>query len=186
MCSSDLFRLAHAGGNPLLFTPEAMEAIHALSAGVPRLINIICDAALVHGFADELPVIGPEVVRDVARQMAPMLHSNGVQPTADTEPSAGMEIAPDLEERLSALERRLTVMEERFAAWGTDVQLLTLELGALKERFNDAQAAPLPDTETAPAQGEVSIPIAMPAEEQHAPAEKKPQKSGGFLKWLWG
>ncbi|UTF49442.1 AAA family ATPase [Desulfomicrobium sp. ZS1] len=179
------FRLAHAGGNPLLFTPEAMEAIHALSAGVPRLINIICDAALVHGFADELPVIGPEVVRDVARQMAPMLHSSGVQTTGDTEPSAGMEVAPDLEERLSALERRLTVMEERFAAWGTDVQLLTLELGALKERFNDAQAAPLTDTEAASAQGVVSIPTEMPVEER-APADKKPQRAGGFLKWLWG
>ncbi|PKN31535.1 MAG: hypothetical protein CVU63_23425 [Deltaproteobacteria bacterium HGW-Deltaproteobacteria-20] len=171
------FRLAQAGGNPLLFTPEAMEIIHTVSAGVPRLINILCDAALVHGFADELPVIGPEVVQDVARDMAPMLHSNGIQTAADPEPSAGMEVTPDLEERLSALDRRLTVMEERFAAWGTDVQLLTLELGALKERIDAARV---------PAQTEAVIPLEAPVEEKPVPAEKKPQKPGGFLKWLWG
>ncbi|MBU4524195.1 MAG: AAA family ATPase [Desulfomicrobium sp.] len=177
------FRLAQAGGNPLLFTPEAMEAIHTFSAGVPRLINILCDAALVHGFADELPVIGPEVVQDVARQMSPMLHSNGTKTSADTEPSAGMEVTPDLDERLSALERRLTVMEERFAAWGTDAQLLTMELAALKER---AKAAPVAAIKPAPAQTEALIPPETPIEEQPAPAEKKPEKSGGFLKWLWG
>jgi general secretion pathway protein A len=175
------FRLAQAGGNPLLFTPEAMESIHTFSAGVPRLINILCDAALVHGFADELTVIGPAVVEGVARDMAPMLHSNGT--SADTEPSAGMEVTPDLDERLLALERRLTVMEERFAAWGTDAQLLAMELAALKER---AKAAPVAAIEPAPAHTEALTPPVTPIEEQPGTAEKKPEKSGGFLKWLFG
>jgi len=178
------FRLAQAGGNPLLFTPEAMEAIHAVSAGVPRLINILCDASLVHGYADELVVIGPEVVAGVARDMAPMLHSSPSQAPAGTEPSAGVEVTPDLEERLSALERRLTVMEERFAAWGTDAQLLTMELAALKER---ADAAPQRDEKpAAPAQAEVRIPVEALVEASPAVAVKEQAKPGGFLKWLFG
>lgn len=171
------FRLAQAGGNPLLFTAEAMEAVHAFSAGVPRLINILCDAALVHGFADELAAIGPEVVEAVARDMAPMLHSSGATAVVDTEASAGTEVTPDLEERLAALERRLTVLEERFAAWGTDAHLLAMELEALKVAKADA---------CAPAQPKAVIPVEEPAKERPAPVEKKPEKSGGFLKWLWG
>ena len=171
------FRLAQAGGNPLLFTSEAMEAIHKVSAGVPRLINILCDAALVHGFADELSVIGPEVVEDVAREMAPMLHSSPAHVTADTEPSAGVEVTPDLEERLAAMERRLTVMEERFAAWGTDAQLLAMELTAFKQAKVPAPAF---------TQSEPVAPFAASIEDVRPAVEKKPAKSGGFFKWLWG
>jgi general secretion pathway protein A len=184
------FRLAQAGGNPLLFTPEAMEAIHNVSAGVPRLINIICDAALVHGFADELALIGREVVEDVARDMAPMLHSNGVQALADIQPSAGMTVTPDLEERLAAMERRLTVMEERFAAWGTDVQLMALELADLRKPAGNTpskagESNPGPSVQPAPAQPEALTPQAPPAKTPPIPTEKKPEKSGGFLQWLW-
>ena len=45
------FRLAQAGGNPLLFSDEAMEGIHIASKGVPRLINILCDATMEIGRA---------------------------------------------------------------------------------------------------------------------------------------
>ncbi|MBE1427329.1 hypothetical protein H4684_004022 [Desulfomicrobium macestii] len=167
-----------------------MEAIHTVSAGVPRLINIICDAALVHGFADELAIIGPEVVQDVARDMAPMLHSNGVQPSADTQPSAGMEVTPDMEERLAAMERRLTVMEERFAAWGTDVQLMALELADLQNRAGSkpvkaGETNPEQSGQPAPAQPEAITPQVPPAQTPSIPAERKPEKSGSFLQWLW-
>src|SRR5262249_47293511 len=41
-------RLAHAGApNPDLFTPAALERIAALSEGVPRVVNTLCDAALL-------------------------------------------------------------------------------------------------------------------------------------------
>src|ERR671939_1123526 len=47
-------RLRHAAlGTPLEFPPEATTVIHARSRGVPRVINIICDAALVFGYAEE-------------------------------------------------------------------------------------------------------------------------------------
>jgi general secretion pathway protein A len=63
-------RLAAAGGNGRpLFTPEAMALVHAMSGGVPRLINVICDNALVTGFAcDENPV-GAAIIREVCRDL---------------------------------------------------------------------------------------------------------------------
>ncbi len=37
------------------------------SGGVPRLINLICDTALVYGYAEQLTTIGSRIVRQVIR-----------------------------------------------------------------------------------------------------------------------
>jgi len=55
-------RVKVAGSDRPLFTEMAMGAIQYFSGGIPRLINSICDMALVYGFADEQPVIGEELV----------------------------------------------------------------------------------------------------------------------------
>ncbi|MCP4693405.1 MAG: AAA family ATPase [Desulfobacterales bacterium] len=60
-------RLAIAGGQPDLFTREAVELVHGAARGVPRVINLLCDAALVHGFADDLDRIDAGVVHQVIR-----------------------------------------------------------------------------------------------------------------------
>jgi general secretion pathway protein A len=60
------YRLEVAGATRLdLFTGEAVELIYTHSRGIPRLINILCDTALVYGYADELTVIGPETIQAV-------------------------------------------------------------------------------------------------------------------------
>ena len=58
-------RLAIAGGNPGLFTPEAHVLVHAQSRGVPRIINQICDTALVYGFGEQCHTIGASIIRQV-------------------------------------------------------------------------------------------------------------------------
>ena len=45
-------RLQKAGGQPDLFTPAAVDIIYKLSGGIPRAINLVCQAALVYGFAE--------------------------------------------------------------------------------------------------------------------------------------
>ncbi len=60
-------RVAAAGGDPALFLPEAAEIIHARSRGIPRLINQLCDYALVYAFADEKHQIGPDTILQVVR-----------------------------------------------------------------------------------------------------------------------
>ena len=44
-------RLQVAGGGEAVFTPMAMRLVHRLSGGVPRLINAICDRALLGAYA---------------------------------------------------------------------------------------------------------------------------------------
>ena len=58
-------RLSTANGNPDLFTIGAINIIHQMTGGIPRAINILCHAALVYGFADEIPMIGTQVLEDI-------------------------------------------------------------------------------------------------------------------------
>ena len=50
-------RLRIAGAGREIFTPEAMQQIHRATGGVPRLINVLCDMAMVHAFADDSGMI---------------------------------------------------------------------------------------------------------------------------------
>jgi type II secretory pathway predicted ATPase ExeA len=59
-------RLQAAGAtNPDIFTEGAMDLISKHSRGLPRLINILCDAALVTGYAEGRQVIDEECVHRV-------------------------------------------------------------------------------------------------------------------------
>lgn len=60
-----LFRLRNAGARHMnIFSEEAIVLIHKMSHGTPRLINIICDHALLTGFAENKPVIGAELIQE--------------------------------------------------------------------------------------------------------------------------
>ncbi len=61
-------RLRIAGGNPgQSFTREAIDAIHQRSGGTPRTISVICDNALLAGFAADQRPVGRQLVLDVCR-----------------------------------------------------------------------------------------------------------------------
>ena len=61
-------RLARAA-NPNLFQPEAVRLIYGCSGGIPRIINNICDNALLTGFGDGRPTISYEIVRRVIDEL---------------------------------------------------------------------------------------------------------------------
>jgi type II secretory pathway predicted ATPase ExeA len=64
-------RLRVAGSeNDALFDDGACEAVHASTAGVPRLVNLMCDFALLYGCSNRLSAIGRDVVEEVARDRA--------------------------------------------------------------------------------------------------------------------
>lgn len=59
-------RIGIAGGDSAaIFTREAMDLVHVRSGGVPRTISVICDNALVSGFASGARSVGPEIIREV-------------------------------------------------------------------------------------------------------------------------
>lgn len=45
------YRLEVAGGHPNIFDDAAIDAIYYFTGGVPRLVNTLCDYALVHAYA---------------------------------------------------------------------------------------------------------------------------------------
>lgn len=45
------FRLQVAGGMQPIFTPSAIRELHRLSGGIPRVINLICERALLGAYA---------------------------------------------------------------------------------------------------------------------------------------
>jgi general secretion pathway protein A len=91
-------RIQTAGGDcAKLFTREAVKLIYEHSRGIPRTISVICDNALVTGFAAERKPIGSDVVREVCRDFdlssdeaapepAPEPPKEAVAPPADQEP----------------------------------------------------------------------------------------------------
>jgi general secretion pathway protein A len=63
-------RLMIAGGSAAVsFAPQAMTRVHRLSGGIPRLINLICDRALLAGFSLRTNRITPEIVTHAASSL---------------------------------------------------------------------------------------------------------------------
>jgi general secretion pathway protein A len=63
-------RLRRAAINaPLQFPRDVTDAVHARSHGVPRLINVICDAVLLFGYADERRLVDLELVEGALEEL---------------------------------------------------------------------------------------------------------------------
>lgn len=61
--------LQSAGTSREIFTPDALEAIHYLSRGLPRQINRLGDLALLVGFADHLTQLTAHEVEAVSEEL---------------------------------------------------------------------------------------------------------------------
>ncbi len=64
-------RVRTAGGEATqLFSRDAVVAIHQHANGIPRVISVICDNALVNGFAADQKPVGAAIVSEVCRSLA--------------------------------------------------------------------------------------------------------------------
>jgi hypothetical protein len=62
-------RLRVAGATREIFTPGAMRELHRLSGGVPRIINVIADRALLGAYTREEPTVNGTLVRRAASEV---------------------------------------------------------------------------------------------------------------------
>lgn len=77
---------------PLEVPRDATDVIHARSRGVPRIVNVICDAALVFGYAEERRQIDLPLIREVLTE----LETTGILPRATSpEPVAAAAVTAD-------------------------------------------------------------------------------------------
>jgi len=92
------FRWAKAGGREdPPFTADAIAGIAQWSQGIPRLINSICDSALLMAYGDESPLVGLNYIRSAAVNLAltdsgARLLFNPTNATGPTDKSAGPHI----------------------------------------------------------------------------------------------
>ena len=84
-------RLKCAGASSEIFLTKAVDAVHHYSGGIPRLINVICDNAMISAYALEKQEIEARFVQEVADDL---FLSNGAAKPAPVrrEPPAAVEI----------------------------------------------------------------------------------------------
>lgn len=61
-------RIRIAGGRRRLFSTLACRTVYTLAGGTPRLINQLCDRALVHAYAEQAPVVTGQLMLAAAKE----------------------------------------------------------------------------------------------------------------------
>ena len=84
---SERLRIAGATGEAI-FSKDAVETIHLYSLGIPRVVNLLCEHALVNSFVEQQKVVSPKVIEDVAREfqldeVEPVAPAGSTRPDAD-------------------------------------------------------------------------------------------------------
>ena len=99
-----LHRLKVAGGTKKIFTDSAMKEVFAFTGGNPRLTNIICDHALLSGYATERKIIDVDIIQECADEIRlpdenpsvpvnltkPIVHKEIVTPKAMVAPKSSV------------------------------------------------------------------------------------------------
>ena len=73
-------RLQVCGISHSIFRKDAIDAIHQLAGGIPRLINVLCDRVLLAGYVARAPRVSAAIVRQAAKEIpdASRRRSSGV------------------------------------------------------------------------------------------------------------
>jgi len=98
-------RLRIAGAQEPVLSPEAVQLVHYYSNGIPRVINLICEHALISAYVEQIKPIPARTIESVSRELdldqqpfvlspialsglpdtkLPIEHSSTVNPVADT------------------------------------------------------------------------------------------------------
>jgi len=51
-----------------IFTREAMDETYKFSGGIPRVVNLLCEHALISGYATQQSVVKPEIIKELAHE----------------------------------------------------------------------------------------------------------------------
>ena len=77
---AERLRIAGANGEPI-FSKEAIQAVHLYSRGIPRVVNLLCEHAMINAYVDTLRPVPAHLVEEVAREFQldeiPPISGNG-------------------------------------------------------------------------------------------------------------
>lgn len=64
---AERLRIAGASGDPI-FSKEAIQTVHLYSRGIPRVINLLCEHAMINAYVDSIRPVPAHLVEEVARE----------------------------------------------------------------------------------------------------------------------
>ncbi len=111
-----------------LFDKSAINTIYKYSSGIPRIINVLCDAALVYGYADNLKIIDESVVKNVVQEREDGGLFTDVREGDVSHVLSDQSELPDakiLTHNQSDMDRRLRLIENRIDGFDQRLQWLT-------------------------------------------------------------
>ena len=116
------YRIQKAGGVPDLFMPEAIEKIYTHSGGIPRSINLMCDTALVYGFADNLERIDTAVIEKVIKDKVCMSVGEGNSVGRNLKGGDSGSLGKRIMDRIHSLEDSLAELKQQHDNFKNEVQ----------------------------------------------------------------
>ena len=86
---SERLRIAGAApGAPAIFSAQAIDTLHVYSLGVPRVINLLCEHALINAYVEHERPVSVKIIEEVAREfqldeVEPVATAESLQADAD-------------------------------------------------------------------------------------------------------
>ena len=168
-------RLQVAGAQQTIFTDDACSAIYQYSGGTPRLINLLCDTALVYGYAEQRKTIDAALVHDVVREQ----HSNSIIPTFKTSQPHATDKLPPVQPEMPQQKPAAAEPDQGQPVQSQQAQSQPAQ--ALPESAPSAESHPQARSETpaVPEQQAIETPASQQATESDAASAttEKPAKS---------
>jgi putative secretion ATPase (PEP-CTERM system associated) len=177
-------------GAPLEFPHDVTDLIHRHGGGIPRKINVIADAVLLFGYAEDCKVITADLTQEVLQELeatgviGPLPAVEGTRPMPSTmTPSTVSTTGATTEADLAAREQRLAVREQQLAE---QQRILLEERRLLLSQRKASDAAPHQPEAAAPQEPRTertserrTITIAAP------PAPPPPPKTAKSSSGVW-
>jgi general secretion pathway protein A len=132
-------RLTVAGAQNLdIFDPKAIWAIYKHSRGIPRLINTICDTAFVYGYADDVRVIGSDLIEAVVQARNLAAGGDDRESFPEEEEKNGA-LPADSTASNQAMEDRIRMLEEKIVSQEQNILTIRQSLQARNGNREDLE-----------------------------------------------
>jgi general secretion pathway protein A len=149
-------RLAVAGSSDSpLFPDEVVQDIYKSSHGIPRVVNLLCEHALMSAYSERQPIVSQEMVRRIAMDFDLVAKPLSVNDT-ELRPQRGVRYPrmPLIEEQTKP-----SLANQRVTACGWE----QIDFHILKNAPSAAYKQAEPDEQVEPAMNEYALPAVPPA-----------------------
>ncbi|MEM9055958.1 MAG: AAA family ATPase [Pseudomonadota bacterium] len=154
-------RIAVAGGDPDIFEPAAIWEIYRCTNGVPRLVNVVCDRALLGAYAVESPRVTSDIVRRGSAE---------VSGQAPPKPRRRLPAVPPLGAGLVAAALLLFVASVAVVWFGSDEPAVSTASASPVRVDDAAPSEAVPDEASPPEKAPVEAAALEPLPPVEAPA----------------